>query len=556
MSVRVARLSGFRSRSLRSVLPPLHSRLATLGGLLTLSLFPPGPATGQQAPPAQSPAAVALHEPVDLEAIRLIKDEGFANSQVMDLESWLSDIYGPRLTGSPAYDEGADWVIGKLREWGLSNPRKEVWGQFGRGWTNDHFEAHMLTPQYTPLIGYAKAWTPGTGGEVAGDAVLAVIGSEADLAQYRGKLRGKFVLTQVPPVLEPIRPPEARRFTDVDLAELAMAPDPSPPLSGNANRGARGAGRAFQQQVMQFFMDERVAVVLTPGAGSLGTVNVSSGGSQAADAPATLPQVALAAEHYGRIYRVLEKGLPVQLSFDIANTFYDRDLDSYNILAEIPGTDPALEDQVVIIGGHFDTWHSGTGATDDDCGSAIMMEAVRILKATGLPLRRTVRIALWAAEEQGLLGSRGYVRNHLADPATMELKPEHGEVTAYFNVDNGGGAIRGVYLQGNEAIRPVFQAWMEPFRDLGMTTLTIRNTSGTDHLGFDAVGVPGFQFIQDPLDYSTRTHHTNMDLYERIVPADMMKNAVIVASFVYHAANRAEMLPREPLPAPTPARSR
>lgn len=307
---------------------------------------------------------------------------------------------------------------------------------------------------------------------------------------------------------------------------------------------------------MQFFMDERVAVVLTPGAGSLGTVNVSSGGSQAADAPATLPQVALAAEHYGRIYRVLEKGLPVQLSFDIANTFYDRDLDSYNILAEIPGTDPALEDQVVIIGGHFDTWHSGTGATDDDCGSAIMMEAVRILKATGLPLRRTVRIALWAAEEQGLLGSRGYVRNHLADPATMELKPEHGEVTAYFNVDNGGGAIRGVYLQSNEAIRPVFQAWMEPFRDLGMTTLTIRNTSGTDHLGFDAVGVPGFQFIQDPLDYSTRTHHTNMDLYERIVPADMMKNAVIVASFVYHAANRAEMLPREPLPAPTPARSR
>ncbi|NJD18273.1 MAG: M20/M25/M40 family metallo-hydrolase, partial [Gemmatimonadetes bacterium] len=447
--------------------------------------------------------------------------------------------------------QGADWVIGKLREWGLSNPRKEVWGQFGRGWTNAHFEAHMLAPPYTPLIAYAKAWTPGTGGEVNGDAVIALIATEADFAQFRGKLRGKFVLTQAPPVIEPIRPPEARRLTDAALAELAMAPAPSP-RRGGPPAGAMGGNRAFQQQLMQFLLQEGVAVVLTPGVGSLGTVNVSGGGSQAPDAPATLPQVAVAAEHYGRIWRILEKGVPVQLAFDIANTFHDRTLDSYNVLAEIPGTDPALKDQVVIIGGHFDTWHTGTGATDDNSGVAIMMEAMRILKAGGFPLKRTVRIALWAAEEQGLLGSRGYVKNHLADPATMELEPEHAKVSAYFNVDNGGGAIRGIYLQENEAIRPVYQAWMEPFRDLGMTTLTIRNTSGTDHLGFDAVGVPGFQFIQDPLDYGTRTHHTNMDLYERIVPADMMKRAVIVASFVYHAANRAEMLPREPLPAPTP----
>jgi carboxypeptidase Q len=542
------RSGGYRALS-------LFSALVVAGALLAALLPSSNSLAAQQAVAAQSPTVTALHEPVDLDAIRRIKDEGFRNSQVMEIESWLSDVYGPRITGSPAYEQGADWVIAKLLEWGLSNPRKEVWGQFGRGWTNDHFEAHMLSPQYTPLIGYAKAWTPGTDGEVSGDAVLAVIASEADFAQYRGKLRGKFVLIQEPPILEPIRPPEARRFTDAELEELAMAPDPSPRRFA-FNPSAMGGGRAFQQQVMRFLMDEGVAVVLTPGAGSLGTVNVSSGGSQAANAPATLPQVALAVEHYGRIYRVLEKGLPVQLSFDIANTFHDRNLDSYNILAEIPGSDPALGEEMVIIGGHFDTWHSGTGATDDDAGSAVMMEVVRILKATGLPLKRTVRIALWAAEEQGLLGSRGYVTNHLADPTTMELKPEHSKVTAYFNVDNGGGAIRGVYLQENEAIRPVFLAWMEPFRDLGMTTLTIRNTSGTDHLGFDAVGVPGFQFIQDPLDYSTRTHHTNMDVYERIVPADMMKNAVIVASFVYHAANRAEMLPREPLPAPTPGRGR
>jgi Zn-dependent M28 family amino/carboxypeptidase len=290
--------------------------------------------------------------------------------------------------------------------------------------------------------------------------------------------------------------------------------------------------------------------------GDGGTVFVQGGGSRNPSDPPTAPQLVLAVEHYGRIWRTLERKVPVTMEIDVKNTFHDADRNSYNILAELPGSDPTLASEIVMLGGHFDGWHAGTGATDNAAGSAVMMEAIRILKASGLKPRRTVRIGLWGAEEQGLLGSRAYVKEHFADRETMTLKPEHAKVSAYFNVDNGTGAIRGVYQQGNEAVAPIFSAWMEPFRNLGMTTLTIRNTGGTDHLAFDAVGIPGFQFIQDEIEYDTRTHHSNMDTYERIQAADMMKNAVIVASFVYHAANRDQMIPRKPLPKPAPAGQR
>ena len=261
------------------------------------------------------------------------------------------------------------------------------------------------------------------------------------------------------------------------------------------------------------------------------------------------PQIVLTSDHYGRLLRLVQRGQSVKLEVEIAATFHDEDLQGYNVLAEIPGTD--LADEVVMLGAHLDSWHAGTGATDNAAGSAVMMEAVRILREAGLQPRRTVRIGLWGGEEQGLLGSRGWVKNNLADPATMELLPEHGKVSAYFNMDNGTGAYRGIYLQGNEAVAPIFGTWMAPFNNIGMTTLTIRDTGGTDHLAFDAVGVPGFQFIQDPVEYRTRTHHSNFDTYERIVPEDMMKNAVITAAFVYHAAMRDEMLPRKPLPEPS-----
>ena len=305
---------------------------------------------------------------------------------------------------------------------------------------------------------------------------------------------------------------------------------------------------------MQFFVDEGVAALLEPSAqGDDGTffVQAPQGVSRDPKAPLQAPQVVLAVEHYGRIVRTLEKKIPVTLQMDIDNKFYDADQNAFNLIGEIPGTDKA--DEVVMLGAHFDSWHSGTGATDNAAGSAVMMEAMRILKTTGVRLRRTVRIGLWSGEEQGLLGSRAYVTAHFGDPATMQLKPEHAKFAGYFNVDNGTGQIRGVYLQGNESVAPIFQAWMEPFRNLGMTTLAIRSTGGTDHLSFDAVGLPGFQFIQDPIEYDTRTHHSNQDVYERVQANDMMRNAVIVAAFAYHAANRDEKLPRKPLPKAQPA---
>jgi Zn-dependent M28 family amino/carboxypeptidase len=305
---------------------------------------------------------------------------------------------------------------------------------------------------------------------------------------------------------------------------------------------------------MQFFIDEGAVALLDPspnGDGGTFFVLGAPGVPRDPKSPPQLPQVVLSIEHYGRIARTLDKKIPVTLQMDIDNRFYDDDLNGFNVLGEIPGTDKA--DEVVMLGAHFDSWHAGTGATDNAAGSAVMMEAMRILKTTGVKVRRTVRIALWGGEEQGLLGSKAYVKEHFADPETMQVRPDHAKLSGYFNVDNGTGAIRGVYLQANEAIAPIFQSWMEPFRNIGMTTLAIRNTGGTDHLSFDAVGLPGFQFIQDPVEYDSRTHHSNQDVYERIQADDMMRNAVIVASFVYSTANRDEKLPRKPLPKPQPS---
>jgi hypothetical protein len=506
----------------------------------------------------------AQHEPVDLDGVYKIKEEGFQRSQVMDVLSYLTDVHGPRLTNSPNYRRAAAWTIAKMKEWGLTNPRTEKWiDEFGRGWSNDRFYAMAVSPQAFPLIAYPIAWTAGTNGPVTAEAVLAVITTEADIEKFRGKLKGKFVLTQEPADVLAWFDPPGRRFTDQELADMARAPEPAP-QPGRQQAGPGGPGgpgqpnfqamQAFNRTRADFFREEGVAGLLQPGRGrgDHGSVLVGGGGSRNPKDPVTPPTVAVATEHYGRIARMLKKNVPVTLEMDIKNTFHDQDLTMFNIIAEIPGTDKA--DEIVMVGGHFDSWHGGTGAVDNAAGTAAMMEAMRILKTTGLKLRRTVRIGLWGGEEQGLIGSRQYVRQHFGDPATMKLLPEHAKLSGYFNIDNGTGALRGVYLQGNEAIAPVFRAWMEPFKNIGMTTLTIRNTSGTDHLAFDAVGLPGFQFIQDPVEYSTLTHHSNLDVYERIQPADMMKNAVIVASFVYHAANREQLLPRKPLPKPQPPR--
>src|SRR5438270_787599 len=375
-------------------------------------------------------------EKIDFDAVYRIKEEGLQRSKVMELESYLTDVYGPRLTNSPGIKEAAEWAQKTMKEWGLVNVRTETW-PFGRGWQNQRMAA---------LVDFS-------GGD------------------------GGTVFVQSP---------------------QGVSRDPKEPLQA--------------------------------------------------------PQVTIAVEHYGRIARTLDKKMPVTLQMDIENTFDDADQNAFNIVGEIPGGDKA--DEIVMIGAHFDSWHSGTGATDNAAGSAVMMEAMRILKASGVKLRRTVRIGLWSGEEQGLLGSKEYVKAHFGDPATMQLKPEHAKLAGYFNVDNGTGQIRGVYLQGNEAVAPIFQAWMEPFHNMGMTTLAIRNTGGTDHLSYDTVGLPGFQFIQDEVEYDSRTHHSNMDVYERVQAQDMMRNAVIVASFVYNTANRDEKLPRKPLPNPSPAAGR
>jgi hypothetical protein len=498
---------------------------------------------------AQAPLT-PLGERVDLDAVYRIKDEGLQRSAVMDTLWNLTDVHGPRLTNSPNIRAAAAWAVKRLEEWGVSNVRQEAWGPFGRGWTNERLVAQVTSPQPFPLIAFPRAWTPGTDGTVTAEAVVAVVSRDDQLQSWAGKLRGKVVLIAQTQDVRPILTPLGRRLTDQDLVDIQTQPV-------NAGRGGRAGGPNapdpnFPVRRAQFFAREGVVATLEPGAGrnDHGTILVSNAPAQYRDAkqPPIVPQLMVATEHYNRIGRLLARNIPVTLELNIQNRYVDDTLDSFNIIADIPGTDRAEE--VVMLGAHFDSWHAGTGATDNAAGVASMLEAVRILRASDLRMRRTVRLALWTGEEQGLLGSSAYVKQQFGDPNTMLLLPPHGRLSAYFNMDNGTGAIRGVYLQGNEAVRPIFAAWMEPLRSLGMTTLTIRGTGATDHVSFDQVGLPGFQFIQDPIEYGTHSHHTNMDLYDRIQAEDLMKNSVIIASFVYHAAMRDALLPRKALPRP------
>ncbi len=511
---------------------------------------------------ATLPVAAQAPSQSDLDAIYKIKDEGFTHSQVMDIMSYLSDVYGPRLTNSPNVKAAADWTMDKMKEWQLANVHEETWGPFGRGWSNERFSAQMTAPRPFILIAYPLAWTPGTNGPVTADAVLMLIQNDDDFAkaqaEFKGQLKGKFVLT-APMRDDPAHfDADAHRYTDAELADLASQPVPGGRNAAGDRFAQFRAMRELNVKVQKFLVDEGVAAWLEPSPHDDGTVTVQSGGSRDAKDPPVPPRIVLASEHYGRIYRLLEKKIPVTLQIDDENKFYDDDLNSFNIIGEIPGSDKAKADEVVMIGGHFDSWHAGTGATDNGAGSGVMLEAIRILKASGLKMRRTVRIGLWTGEEEGLLGSRAYVKQHFAEPSsdgkTWTIKPEQAKLDAYYNIDNGTGKIRGVYLQGNEAVAPIFAEWMKPFNNLRMNTLTIRNTGGTDHLSFNSVGIPGFQFIQDEIDYESRTHHTNMDLYERIQEPDMRQMAVIVASFVYLTANREEMIPRKPMPSPAPQR--
>jgi hypothetical protein len=490
-----------------------------------------------------------------------------------------------------------EWTRDQMTKWGLQNAHLEAWGPFGRGWTLKRFSAQVTEPTAIPLIAYPKAWSPGLASPLTADVVYFDAKTEADFEKYKGKLNGKIVLTA------PMRDVSAHfdalgtRLNEKELLTLADAPEPrsGPRPNFQVNPQFRAAAELAAAK-MRFFQSEGAAVLIDPSRGDGGTMFVQSAqvpapprdpnatvanfrGTPPYDksAPKVTPQLMLSVEHYNRIVRMLQAGEPVKMNVDLAVAWQDTDLMGYNTIAEIPGTD--LKDEIVMLGGHMDSWHSGTGATDNAAGCAVALEAVRIIQALGLKPRRTIRIALWSGEEQGLLGSRAYVAEHfgtLQNPATsaapatggvnngmgggngngngapagptLVTKAEYDKLSGYFNLDNGTGKIRGVYLQGNEGIRSLFRQWLTPFRDLGATTLSISNTGGTDHLSFDGIGLPGFQFIQDEIEYDTRTHHSNQDVFDRIQGDDMKQAATIMAAFVYQTAMRDDKLPRKPAP--------
>ena len=500
-------------------------------------------------------------EKLNLEMINKIKDEGTKNSKVMDIAFQLTDVNGPRLAGSPGYTKAANWAKSELAKWGLTNAALEPWGEFGRGWELKKSYVAMSAPYYKPMIAYPKTWTKGTKGLQNAEVLLIEAKDSTELEKYKGKLKNKVIVLYRTDTLKQTFIADAKRYTDEDLDKMANA-------KSQQSRGQNQAADTAQQRRMREFQRSRgagsiankvkelgeqegaVALLSMSPRGHDGTLFAQGGGAYTAGSPDNFLDIMVTMEDYMSICRLVKAGVPVKLDVDVKTAFDEKDTKGYNVIAEIKGSDPALKDEIVMLGGHLDSWQAATGATDNAAGCAVMMETVRILKTLGVQPRRTIRIALWGGEEQGLLGSRGYVKNHFADPGTMELKPEHAKFSSYFNIDNGTGKIRGIYLQGNEKVKDIFTQWLTPFQDMGAKTASISNTGGTDHGSFDAVGLPGFQFIQDPIEYDTRTHHTNMDSYDHLIADDLQQISVIVASFVYNAAMRDEKLPRKELPQP------
>lgn len=507
-------------------------------------------------------------EPVDAAMNAKLREEGLNHSKVMEIAFNMTDVAGPRLTGSPGLKRAQDWAVRQLTEYGMANAKREPWGQkFGKGWEVQKNYAAITVPYYHAIIAVPKAWTAGTNGPIKGEVILVKADTTSDLEKYKGKLAGKIIIMEAAALPERAILADMSRYSDAKLDSM----DKEHMAAARGFGGAPGARRGgpggpggnpqfaalMRQQRMRgaitaFLKNEKVGLILSQARGKDGTVFTTNGASYRDTAQIAGAELETSAEDYQRILRLVRAGHKVEMEADIKTQFFTDDMQGYNVVAEIPGTDKSLKDQIVMIGGHFDSWHGGTGATDNAAGSAVMVEAMRILKAVGYKPKRTIRIALWSGEEQGLFGSKYYVANHFADVADMKLKPEHSKLSAYYNLDNGTGKIRGIYLQGDSVTRPIFQAWLAPFKDLGAWSVDVNNTGGTDHQSYDAVGLPGFQYIQDGMDYNTRTHHSNQDTYDRLVEADLKQAATIVASFVYHTAERKEMIPRKALPAPRP----
>lgn len=515
--------------------------------------------------------SIAQVTPIDSAMVANIRKEGMENSRVMDLLWNLTDLYGPRLTGSPMYKKAASWARAELEKNGL-DARVEGWGPLWKAWELKRFSIHMSEPQSTPLIAYPKAWSPGTRGLVSGEVIIYDAKTDSALALFNGSLKGKFLLMDTVRSLKAHFDPEASRQEDSTLLNLANADVPGQRRRRFEMSPEQKKRALVNYQKILLAQKEGAAMLINIGSGDGGNLFVSGASvpnhpdTSAASrisaydpkAPKILPQITMSAEHYNRLYRLAKRGIPVKLEANLDVRMTDVD-SGYNVIAEIPGSD--LKDEVVMIGAHFDSWHGGTGTTDNGTGSAVCMEAMRILKAIDAKPRRTIRIGLWGGEEQGLIGSEKYVEKYLGErepsttdqPGALKLKPAAEKFSVYFNNDNGTGRVRGVYMQGNEAARPIFRSWMAPFKDLGVSTLTLSNTGGTDHLSFDAIGLPGFQFIQDEIEYSTRTHHSTMDLYDRAQESDLKQAAVIMATFAYNAAMMNDAFPRKVTPLPQTA---
>jgi carboxypeptidase Q len=517
---------------------------------------------------AAAPMVHAQTERVDPGVLARIQEEGLQRSQVMEHVIWLADVYGPRLTGSPGIEQAGEWAQASLREWGLSNVREERFS-FGRGWSLERFSAHLLEPQIQPIIGMPKSWTHGTDGPVTAEVVLAPIATEADFERFRGRLQGRIVLTQPARAVNLLEGPIVLRMGEREIEEARSIVDPvaaPAPVPPSAREPAPPPPPPGAQRILEFYMQEGVVALLDRGADADlvaggsdlswvaqrtdgGTIFVTTGGSRAPDTPPGLPSITLAVEHYNRMVRVLERGVPVRMELDVRTRFHEETRpNAFNILAEIPGADPALAHEVVMIGAHFDSHHGATGATDNATGSAAMMEAMRILQAVDARPRRTIRLGLWGAEEQGLLGARDYVERHLIDEGGP--RPEYERISAYYNLDNGTGRIRGIWLERNLAAGPVFEEWMAlpVLRELGVDIVGPRAVGSTDHAAFTRVGIPGFQFIQERLEYRSRTHHSTMDVVDRVQPDDMRQMATVAAIFAYLTAQRDERIPRAAAP--------
>jgi carboxypeptidase Q len=518
-------------------------------------------------------------ESLDLGMYNAIRAEGLEHSHVMDYAGALTDGIGPRLTGSPNMAKANAWTRDQLTKMGCVNARLEDWGEFGMGWQQINTWVRMVEPDTAIFVAQATPWSPSSSGPVKAEAVSVIINDESDLAKYKGKLGGKIVLLGAMREVPSTDKAFFERYDEKTLKELEAYPLESANGDMQARIERYMKRVALTRKILPFLTEEKPAGVIVPSrdgknGGGTGIIFDDNGAAMGRtpykrDTAVPFPVVVTQIESYGRVFRLLKHNVPVTIEMNVETKFTGDHEHGFNTVAEIPGTDPKLKDEIVMVGGHLDSWIAGTGATDNGAGTIVAMEVMRILTALHVQPRRTIRIALWSGEEEGLFGSRGYVKEHFGsaplstapDQAALpefmrrpsgplELKPEQRQISAYFNLDNGSGKIRGVYLQENTLVAPIFAQWIEPLKDLGVTTITLRNTGGTDHLSFDAVGIPGFQFIQDPLDYETKTHHSNQDVYEHLQPGDLKQAATVEAIFVYNAAMRDQMIPRKPLPHP------